>query len=589
MSNKIKVMMATEGTYPFHHGGVSTWCDMLLKSLNKDMDFVVYSIMMNPYVTQKFDLPKDTELIKVPLWGTEEPHEHLDIPFSKIYLSKKRTSYRVIKEKFIPLFIDLMSEIISHEKDPVKFGNTLHRLYKYFKRYDYKKSFKSEITWNTYKDLIAKYTSDEDNKLDDAGSYSLMNSLGWVYRFMTILNTPLPRVDITHSAAAAFCGIPCILAKLEYNAPFILTEHGVYLREQYLSLSSRGYNSFLNTFLIRLVHSIVNVNYYYADQISPVCNYNTRWERRLGAQQDKIRVIYNGVGKNFLSNRVDVPKRDHPTVVSVARIDPVKDILTLLRAAAFVKKEIPDVKFIVYGSVTVQDYYEECLELKDELHLGDSFIFAGHISDVPKAYQTGDIAVLSSISEGFPYSVVEAMMSGKPVVATDVGGIKEAVDTCGIVVPPRDDVRLGMSIIKLLSNPALRTSMSEQAVERALNFFTVKAFQDSYYKSYIKLVLEANSGYSAEEIEIKERRIEINIRRREQRLLIDKGLALFDYGYYKDALDVFREAINIEYTSPSVPFILTKIAETYNKIGQYENGLNELKKVELIAKDLNLT
>lgn len=587
MSDKIKVMMTTEGTYPFHHGGVSTWCDMLIKNLNKDMDFVLYSIIMNPFVTQKFDLPQNTELIKVPLWGTEEPSEHLNIPFSKIYSSQKKTTDEVIKKKFLPLFIDLIEEIISYEKNPEKFANTLHKLYKYFQKYEYKKSFKSQITWDTYKEMIAKYTNDERNNLQSAGSYSLINSLGWIYRFMTILNTPIPRVDVTHSAAAAFCGIPCVLAKFEYNAPFILTEHGVYLREQYLSLSQRGYSSFLNTFLIRLIHSVVNINYYYADQVSPVCNYNTRWERRFGVQQNKISVIYNGVGKNFLPTKVDKKDKTKLTVVSVARIDPVKDIITLLKAAALVKNQVPDVKFIVYGSVTVQGYYEECIRIKDELALGDTFVFAGHTSDVPGAYQSGDIVVLSSISEAFPYSVVEAMMSGKPVVATDVGGIKEAIGEIGVVVPPRNPEKLAKGIEKLLLDSELRASLSEDAIERALNLFTIKRFQELYFKSYLKLVLEANSGVSSEGREYIESRIDISIQRRTQRLLLEKGIALLEYGYYRDAIDKFREAINTEFNSPAVPFILTKIADAYNKLGEYEKGLNELVKAEYIIEGLN--
>jgi glycosyltransferase involved in cell wall biosynthesis len=586
MSYKIKVMMTTEGTYPFHHGGVSTWCDMLIKDLNKDMDFLVYSIIMNPYVTQKFHLPPNTDLIKVPLWGTVEPNEHLNVPFSQIYISQKRTTDEIIKEKFIPLFIELIEEIISYEKNPVKFANTLYEMYKYFKEYEYKKSFKSEITWNVYKELINKYTSDENNNIKSAGSYSLVNSLGWIYRFLTILNTPIPKVDVTHSAAAAFCGIPCILAKFEYNAPFILTEHGVYLREQYLSLSNRGYSSFLNTFLIRFIHSVVNVNYYYADQVSPVCNYNTRWERKFGVQQDKINIIYNGVGRNFLPEKSQVSNRTTPTVVSVARIDPIKDIITLLKAAALVKKEIPDVKFLVYGSVTVQDYYEECLKLKEDLSLGDNFVFAGHTSDVAKAYQAGDIVVLSSISEAFPYSVVEAMMAGKPVVATDVGGVNEAIGSTGIVVPPRDVVKLSKGILTLLLDTELRASLSEEAMERALNLFTIKRFHDLYYKSYLKLVLEANVGISTKRREDTEKRVLINIKRRKQRLLIEKGLALFEYGYYRDAIEKLREAIDEDYESLAVPYILTKIADAYNKLGKYENGLNEIEKAQYFIEVL---
>ncbi len=410
MNDKMKVMMTTEGTYPFHNGGVSTWCDLLINNLEKDIDFVVYSIMMNPYVTQKFNLPNNAELIKVPLWGTEEPSEHLNTPFSEIYKSNMRTTDEVIREKFLPLFVEMIEEILNDGKDSEKFGRILCDLYKYFQVYEYKRSFKSEITWEKYKEIILKYSQTDNSKIHYPGSYSLINSLSWIYRFMTILNTPIPFVDVTHSAAAAFCGIPCVLAKLMYGAPFILTEHGVYLREQYLSLSKRGYSSFLNTFLIRMIHSVVNLSYHYADQVSPVCDYNTRWEQRFGITRDKINVIYNGVDESFLVNKGNESKRTNPTVVSVARIDPLKDIITLLNAAALVKKEIPNVKFVVYGSISVQEYYEECIKVKEQLRLGDSFIFMGHTTDVSKAYHSGDIVVLSSISEAFPYSVVKAMM-----------------------------------------------------------------------------------------------------------------------------------------------------------------------------------
>jgi glycosyltransferase involved in cell wall biosynthesis len=579
MGDKIKVMMTTEGTYPFHHGGVSTWCDLLIKSLNKDMDFVLYSIIMNPYVTQKFDFPNNTELIKVPLWGTEEPSEHLDMPFSKIFASQMQTTDKIIEEKFLPLFIDMIEELLNVQKNPEKLGKTFYELYKYFKVYEYKKSFKSEITWNAYKKLIHKYSEDETNKIQDPGSYSLINSLGWIYRFMTVLNTPIPKVDVTHSAAAAFCSIPCVLAKFEYNAPFILTEHGVYLREQYLSLSKRGYSTFLNTFLMRMVHSVVKLSYFYADQVSPVCNYNTRWEKKFGVPKEKINVIYNGVDKNvFLPSKIQ-EKKFSPTVVSVARIDPVKDIITLLKSAAIVKKEIPDVKFILYGSTTVQEYYDECIKLSEELSLKESFVFAGHTNDVPGAYLTGDIIVLSSISEAFPYSVVEAMMCGKPVVATDVGGIKEAIGNVGVVVPPRSPEKLAKGILNLLEDTELRMTLSEESKERALNFFTVKNFQEMYFKSYVKLVFNAN--YQKPE---SNKVIDITINRRNQRLLMEKGLALLDLGYYRDAIKELRIAINEDCYSPAVPYILTNIAEAYNKLGEYEKSLNELIKLRFMTK-----
>lgn len=585
MNDKIKVMMVTEGTYPFHHGGVSTWSDILIKNLSKDIDFVMYSIIMNPFVTQKFSLPRNTELIKVPLWGTEEPSEHLSIPFSKVYLSKKMTTDSVIKQQFLPLFLDFIEEIVSPYKNPERLGKTIYEMYKYFQVYEYKKSFKSEIVWDSYKQFILEFTRDKENKLEQPGIYSIIHSLGWIYRFMTILNTPMPKVDVTHSAAAAFCGIPCVISKFENNTPFILTEHGVYLREQYLSLSQRGYSTFLNTFLMRLIHSVVNLNYFYADQVSPVCSYNTRWEERFGVSREKISVIYNGVDKNVFSPKIlSFEKSSNPTVVSVARIDPVKDIISLMRAAAIVKKEIPNVRFIVYGSVSVPTYFEECKKEKEELSLGESFIFAGHSSDIPSAYRSGDVVALSSITEGFPYSVVEAMMSGKPVVATDVGGIKEALGDSGILVPARDAEALAKGISTLLNNPELRTSLSLEARERALNYFTIERVDDLYYESYAALAAKSK----ASEVEGKVISADEMFSRKRQLLLMEKGYALFENTFYEEAIKVLRSAVKEVPKSNAVPILLTKIAEAYSALGEHELALNEMEKAEVLIRLINM-
>jgi len=571
MSDKLRVMLTTEGTYPFHQGGVSTWCDILVHNL-KEVDYVVYSVIMNPYVTQKFTLPEEAALIKVPLWGTEEPSEHLTTPFSQVYMSKKRTTDKVVRDKFIPLFTELIDELLSVEKNSCRLGMTLVELYKYFQEYEYKKSFKSQLTWNAYKEKALEFASKAENKLENPSVNSLIQSMGWIYRFLNILNTPLPKVHVTHSAAAAFCGIPCVVAKIKDGTPYMLTEHGVYLREQYLSLVQRKYSSYLSTFLIRMIHSVVNLNYAYADQVSPVCDYNTRWERKFGVKPENIRVIYNGVDKNVFSPLTSQGKNSYPTVVTIARVDPVKDMLTLLRAAAIVKAKIPEVRFIVYGSVSVPSYYDECLALKNELNLGENFVFAGHTSDMPAAYRSGDVVVLSSISEAFPYSVVEAMMCGKPVVATDVGGIKEALGDTGIVVSPRQPQELADAVTNLLGDAGLRTTLGEEARQRALNYFTIGKVLEHHLKSYITLGVKVNKARSTVGST------------RKQKLYLERGLALMGLGFYNEAAAQFTNAANAAPNSPGVPAILALKADIYSMMGQKEKASGEIEKAELLEK-----
>ncbi len=578
MSDKLKVMLSTEGTYPFHQGGVSTWCDILVNNIT-EIDYYLYSIIMNPYVSQKFKLPSNIELIKVPLWGTEEPSEHLSTPFSKVYISKKRTVDSVVRGEFIPLFRDLVSEIYAIDKNPTRFGNILYDLHRYFREFEYKNSFKSEITWNIYKETVMKYTADKDNHLEKPTVYAMIQSLGWVYRFLNILNTPVPDVHVTHSAAAAFCGIPCVLSKLENNTPYLLTEHGVYLREQYLSLSQRGYPSFLNSFFIRFVRSITSLNYAYADQVSPVCNYNTRWEKRFGVEDERINVIYNGVDSGIFlpdGSKYEKGGNKYPTVVSVARIDPLKDIITLIKTAEIVKRQIPQVRFVVYGSVSVPSYFDECMKAVNELDLKETFIFAGHTTDVVSAYRSGDVVALSSISEAFPYSVVEAMMTGKPVVSTDVGGIKEALGDAGILATPRNPEELAEGIIKLLDNEELRNSMALKARERALNYFTIERVLALHTKAYVELAM----GQKKEKI------VPIKLLQ-QQKLLLEKGYALMGIGYYNEAINQFRSAANKSPVSPVVPVILTEIAMAYNKMGEQNKAVVELEKASAISQMLN--
>ncbi|WP_336787927.1 GT4 family glycosyltransferase PelF [Paenibacillus sp. MMO-177] len=574
MNDKMKVLLTTEGTYPFHQGGVSTWCDILINKL-EPVEYVVYSVIMNPFVTQKFRLPEGASLYSVPLWGTEEPSEHLSTPFPHIYMMKKQTGEKEIREHFLPLFRELVDEIITEVKNPHRFADTLLNLYLYFQTYEYKSTFKHEIVWEEYKRIILAAAADQTTGFSQPDIYGLVQSLGWLYRFFNIVNTPVPEVHVTHSSAAAFCGIPCVISKKLNKTPFLLTEHGIYLREQYLSLSKRGYSSFLSKFLIRMVHSVTSLNYTFADQISPVCQYNMRWENQFGVSNRRIDVIYNGIDKNVFT---EAPPRQPgpPTMVMVARIDPIKDIMTFIRAARIVLNKQPDAKFVVYGSVSVQSYYEECLELKEQLEMGDSFIFAGHATQMTAAYHSGDIIVVSSVSEAFPYSIIEAMMTGKPVVATDVGGIKEALGETGQIVEPRNPEALAEGIMTYLRNPELRIEIGKEARERALNYFTLDRVLELHLKSYIKLASRAiertPAAASGEAQPIWPEK--------QQLLAIEKASALAKAGQSREAITQYREALKALPNSVRVPYILTEVANLYNKIGEYDKAMLELARCE---------
>jgi len=100
-------------------------------------------------------------------------------------------------------------------------------------------------------------------------------------------------------------------------------------------------------------------------------------------------------------------------------------------------------------------------------------------------FPEGDLSILTSISEGFPYTVIESMSCGIPVVATDVGGVKEALDEgSGFICKPKNHEEIGQRVIQLLQNEELRFQMGEHARKRVVENFTLKNFIEQYEEVY---------------------------------------------------------------------------------------------------------
>jgi glycosyltransferase involved in cell wall biosynthesis len=427
----LSVLMTTEGTYPYSAGGVSTWCDALLRN-TPDVRWTLLPLMMNPHIEQKFDPPDNVRrILNVPLWGIEEPSEFSsDIPFAQLYDRKRRTTAEEIYREFLPPFRELLRIICKDPGDSATLGRVFVQLEDYFRTYDYNETFKSRPVWDTFRTDVERCSRElvERQKLPGPehqlpSIFDLTECLRWLYHFLIVLNVRVPKVSVTHATAAAFCGIPCITAKVRHGTPMVLTEHGVYLREQYLFLSRFRRLFFCKQFLLNLITAVVRANYHFADIVAPVCHYNTRWEVAHATPQAKIRVIYNGVDPEQFAPS---PKlHGEPHVVATARIDPLKDIETLLRVAARLKPTHPRVKFTVHGTVADEAYYRRCLTLRKRLGVEDTVTLGTATHNVAAAYREADVVLLTSISEAFPYSVIEAMSCEKAVVASDVGGVGE--------------------------------------------------------------------------------------------------------------------------------------------------------------------
>ncbi len=482
---RIKVVWTGEGTYPYATGGVSTWADLLIREL-KNIDFILMPIMMHPYMQAKFPIPANVvDIINVPLWGTEEPVEYIrNIEFARIYQAKINTLQKRDIARLEPILIKLLNHIYRKEDDLEGLGDALVEFYDYFLEYDYYEIFRSQEVWEIYKGYLMEHYRVKEQDLPTV--FDMIEGLRYIFRFFITLLPELPKADIYHSSAAAFCGLPCIIAKKKHKSRFLLTEHGIYIREQYLFASRRKVPLKTKEFLLGLITTVSKLNYHFADLISPVCDYNKRWELQWGVKESKIETIYNGIDV-LKFKKMDVQRDDRPTVVMVARLDPLKDVETYIRCCALVAKQIPDVHFKFYGPEVDKEYALQCKELVKSLQLENNFSFLGATSNPAMAYNEGDVVMLTSISEAFPFAVIEAMACEKVVVSSDVGGTKEVLEGYGFIIKPKAYEEFAKYVIYLLQNPAFTKELGKKAREVIVAGFTTEDMVNNYWSVYRKL------------------------------------------------------------------------------------------------------
>ena len=136
-------------------------------------------------------------------------------------------------------------------------------------------------------------------------------------------------------------------------------------------------------------------------------------------------------------------------------------------------EKIPKAHFLIVGDGVYRKYLES---LTRKLGLNQNVIFTGIRSDIPQILAALDVYVLSSVSEGFGRSIIEAMACAKPIVATRVGGIPEAIEhgANGLLVPAKNPAALSQAIISILENKHKSRQMGLLGRQRAQELFTAK-------------------------------------------------------------------------------------------------------------------
>jgi len=272
-----------------------------------------------------------------------------------------------------------------------------------------------------------------------------------------LIRTLRPTIVHTHTAKAGMLGR--LAAKLA-GAPIIVhTFHG-HVFHSYFSRRKTLVFLWIERLLSRVTDTIITIS---PQQREEILAYGI-------GQPDKVQIIGLGIELQQFVTCADVRGKlrqelqvaaDVPLIGIVARLVPIKGHAYFLEAAQTVMAKYPTAQFVIAGDGELRGELEQQAE---RLNLQSNVRFLGFRRDLPEIYADLDLVVLSSLNEGLPVTLIEAMAAGKPVVAAQVGGVGDLVQSeqSGLLCPTRDSAALAEGICRVLAHSnAERVKMGE--------------------------------------------------------------------------------------------------------------------------------
>lgn len=345
-------------------------------------------------------------------------------------------------------------------------------------------------------------------------------SLGWYE------DAGLGAVDLCHATSGGAAALPGLLARHFFGVPLLVTEYGVRLRAHYLTApdASPAVRALLAAFHGRLATEI----YRRAAVVTHGNTHARRWQERCGADRHKLRTVHPGMDAAPFAAAGEARGDAGPnTLVWVGRVEPAKDLVSLLHAFAEIRKAVPGARLRIVsvpgpvpgsgpggafgeggggaggvGEAGEAAYLAHCRGLAAQLFPDEadgpyavgrnpvSFEEVGgpDLPTVADAYAAGSLVVLSSVVEGFPVGLAEAMLCGRATVSTEVGAVVEVIGGTGSVVPPRNPRALAEACVALLRDPARRERLGAAARARALELFTVEQNTAAFHGIYLEIL-----------------------------------------------------------------------------------------------------
>ncbi|MCP3683694.1 MAG: DUF3492 domain-containing protein [bacterium] len=438
----LRVALMSEGTFPWKKGGVSSAIYDFINAIDGDIfegysgvHYEIVSTTANQNIFKrriKFDLPKNVHLNQpIGIYGhSENPslEERCELPqLDDDSEFKSKESYRSheiqstilkIEEAITSSDFDLFFEAADMVKNYFSIDELVH----------------SKDAFEAVHDIY--HTLEDVRKPDFISFYH-----GWrtmTENLLRVIKSDKVEADVYYSVITGLPGVYASLASREFNAPFILTEHGIYQEDMAISMANSSISAFNSDRWGTTMEFYQKLAYNQAQAITTLCECNANKQVRYGAAPEKISVIPNFIPKNgTIEDAIEYEGNGSSkfNVGLLGNIQRVKQVELFVEAAAHLRDNYPDVnwKFQIKGGKDKNDpdYFTHINRLIAQNNLGDILDIAPY-NNWREAFPELDCGVLTSASEVQPRSIMELMSLGRPAVAPDVGSTKELIYGNGI-------------------------------------------------------------------------------------------------------------------------------------------------------------
>lgn len=501
----VRIGLLTEGGYPYATGEARLWCDRLVRGLPQH-EFEIYALSRSAEQERaRVPLPEHVTRVRTaPLWAPADDG---------------RTYSRRERRRFVDCFKELVQGICTGEAQPFAAGlyglaglaREQGGMYAALRSESAVRALESACRApGAARTVQSAQVADLLEFVDELEVMLRPLSLDW-YEENAQAGGGLGEADICHATAGGVAALPGLLAKRFFGVPLLVTEYGVQLRAHYLAqLDTRGepgtrpaVRALLAAFHLRLATEI----YARADFLTPGNAHARRWQERCGATRERLRTVHPGMeADRFATVGEAADCGDPDTLVWVGRAEPAKDLIALLHAFAEVRRAAPATRLRIFATAVVPDYLAGCRalaaqlfpdEAADSVTVGENPVTFEEIGgpEAPttaEAYGAGRVVVLSSVIEGFPVTLAEAMLCGRATVSTDVGAVCEVIGGTGLVVPPRNPRALAEACLSLLRDPERAQRLGAAARARALELFTVEQNVAAFQEIYLRLLAKGS-------------------------------------------------------------------------------------------------